>query len=221
MKKHFSSKKENKAQMAHRILEEMIVTLELPPGERISETTLSNMLGIGRTPVREALQRLARERTVKILPRSGAIITDIDVTDHFKLIEVRRGLERVLAGRAARLADADACQEFLSLQKRFERASSEDSEQQFIAADREFNKLLVTTADNIYAADAIAPIQAQTRRFWFLYFKRFGDLSRVSALHADVAGAIARNDEPAARKASDKLVDYVEEYTAKTLRALT
>ncbi len=208
---------ETKAQAAHRKIEEMIVTLELPPGIRISETTVSKMLDIGRTPVREALQRLARERSITILPRSGAVVTDIAVTEHFKLIEVRRGLERVLARRAARQADELACEQFRELQERFERAAVEDSEKIFIPTDRDFNRLLADTADNIYASDAIAPIQAQTRRFWYLYFKRFGDLPRVARLHADLAAAVARNDEDEAVAASDRLIDYVEEYTERTL----
>ncbi len=211
---------ESKAQAAHRMIEEMIVTLELPPGIRISETTMSNMLDIGRTPVREALQRLARERSITILPRSGAVVTDIDITDHFKLIEVRRGLERVLAGRSARMASAEASKQFLELKERFEHAASENSEKIFIPTDREFNKLLADTADNVYASDAIAPIQAQTRRFWYLYFERFGDLARVSNLHAEVARAIAYNNEAEAIEASDRLVDYVEEYTRKTQASL-
>lgn len=211
---------ESKAQAAHRMIEEMIVTLELPPGIRISETTMSNMLGIGRTPVREALQRLARERSITILPRSGAVVTDIDIADHFKLIEVRRGLERVLAGRSARMASAEASKQFLELKERFEHAAAENSEKIFIPADREFNKLMADTADNVYASDAIAPIQAQTRRFWYLYFERFGDLARVSNLHAEIARAIAYNNETQAIEASDRLVDYVEEYTTKTQASL-
>lgn len=212
--------KETQAQAAHRILEEMIVTLELPPGTRVSELSLSKQLGIGRTPIREALQRLARERTIEIQPRSGAVVTDIAVTDHFKLIEVRRGLEQVLARRAARLADQDHCRQFMELQQRFEQAAADNNEKLFIAADREFNSLIVAVADNVYAEDAIASIQAQTRRFWFLHFKKFGDLQRVSTLHAAIAKAISVNDDTAAVKASDELLDYVQEYTEKTLKAM-
>ncbi len=207
---------ESKAQAAHRMIEEMIVTLELPPGARVSESSMSKRLGIGRTPVREALQRLARERSITILPRSGAVITEIDVGEHFKLIEARRGLERILTGRAARLAEAQARAQFRDLQARFESAAAENSEKIFIPTDREFNRLLAQTADNVYASDAMAPIQAQTRRFWYLYFKHFGDLARVSRLHAEIASAIAENDEESAVAASARLVDYVEEYTART-----
>lgn len=211
---------ESQAQRAYRIIEQMIVSLELPPGSRISEHSLSQSLGIGRTPVREALQRLAYERSVAILPRSGAVVSSIDVEDHFKLIEVRREVERLLIGRAARLADAGVRKAFAELRDRFEKAAAGNDEMIFMSADREFNTLVASSADNVYAANAMGPMQAQTRRFWFLNFREFGDLVRVSHLHAEIAEAIASNDEPGARTASDRLIDYVEEYTYQTMRAL-
>lgn len=209
---------ENQAQMAYRALEEMIVTLKLPPGSKISEKALNRSLGIGRTPLREALQRLAIEGTVKILPRSGVIVSAIDVAEQVNLIEVRRELERIIAGRAARLAMEEQRTVFLKLAEDFDLAAQKNDENIFIETDREFNNLIINTAQNKYVAYAVAPIEAQTRRFWYLHFKRFGDLQRVSALHANIARAVAANDEVGAKKASDQLLDYVEEYTLKTLR---
>ncbi len=209
---------ESQAQMAYRILEEMIVTLKLPPGSKISEKALNRSLGFGRTPIREALQRLAIEGTVTILPRSGVIVSDIDMADQLTMIEVRRELEKIIAGRAARLAMEDERRVFSTLADNFDLAAQQDDENIFITTDREFNTLIVNTAKNKYAAYAIGPIEAQTRRFWYLHFKRFGDLARVSQLHANIARTIAANDEAGARQASDRLLDYVDEYTRKTLQ---
>lgn len=211
---------ETQAQYAHRSIEEMIVTLALPPGSRISEQSLSAQLGIGRTPVREALQRLSYERTIRIFPRSGAVVSEIDIAEHFKLIEVRRELERILASRSARLMDPIARRMFLDLESRFEVAERTGDASVFISADREFNQLLARTADNSYASAAMAPLQAQTRRLWYLYFKEFGDVARVARLHANIARAVADADEAKAREASDVLIDYVEDYTYRTIEAL-
>lgn len=211
---------ETQAQYAHRAIEEMIVTLALPPGSRISEQSLSAQLGIGRTPVREALQRLSYERTIRIFPRSGAVVSEIDIAEHFKLIEVRRELERILVSRAARLMDPIARRMFLDLQNRFEMAERTGDANMFITADREFNLLLAKTADNSYASAAMAPLQAQTRRLWYLYFKEFGDVAKVARLHANIARAVADTDEARAREASDALIDYVEDYTYRTIEAL-
>lgn len=211
---------ETQAQYAHRAIEEMIVTLALPPGSRISEQSLSAQLGIGRTPVREALQRLSYERTIRIFPRSGAVVSEIDIAEHFKLIEVRRELERILVSRSARLMDPIARRQFLDLQSRFDTAERTGDANVFIAADREFNLLLAKTADNSYASAAMAPLQAQTRRLWYLYFKEFGDVAKVARLHANIARAVADTDEAKARAASDALIDYVEDYTYRTIEAL-
>ena len=212
--------KKTQAQSAYTAIEEMIVKLELPPGARISEKTLSQQLGYGRTPVREALQRLAYARLVHILPRAGAIVTEIDLSAQFKLIEVRRELERILITRAARLTTPEISEAFQALAKRFLQVAKKDDGRLFVDVDREFNTLVYETAQNHFATDSMAPLQSQTRRFWYLYFRQFGDLKQVCNLHADVARAIANKDEGAAATASDKLVDYVEEYSYRTMKAL-
>jgi len=208
---------ESQAQMVYRILEEMIVTLKLPPGSKISEKALNRSLGFGRTPIREALQRLAIEGTVKIVPRSGVIVSEIEIADQMNMIEVRRDLERIIAGRAARLAMDDQKRMFLKLVEDFDLAAKNDDGGLFITTDREFNQLIIATAQNKYLTYAAGPIEAQTRRFWYLHFKRFGDLQRVCKLHAAIAQKVSANDEDGARTASDDLLDYVEEYTLKTL----
>ena len=89
---------------AYSDLEELIVTLQLAPGSAVSEAELSQRLGIGRTPIREALQRLAREHMVTILPRRGIIVAEINVKSQLRLLEVRREVERLVARSAARRA---------------------------------------------------------------------------------------------------------------------
>src|SRR5271168_3823387 len=81
---------------AYRALEEEIVTLRIPPGTVVSEAILSRRLGVGRTPVREALQRLAREWLVIIMPRRGIVVSEIDPVRQLRLLEVRREIERLL-----------------------------------------------------------------------------------------------------------------------------
>src|SRR6187200_986831 len=85
-------------------LEEMIVTLKLPPGSLWSEATLSESLGIGRTPVREAVQRLAEYHMVVILRRHGIRIAEVNEHEQLLVLETRRELERLISARAARRA---------------------------------------------------------------------------------------------------------------------
>jgi DNA-binding GntR family transcriptional regulator len=211
---------QTQALQAYQLIEEMIVKGTLEPGAKVSEKSLSELIGLGRTPIREALQRLAAEGTISIVPRAGAIIAAIDITDQFRLIEVRRELEKILAGRAARLVTVEEREVFRFLAVRFREAGEAGDAELFIPTDREFNAKVAEAARNKYALFAMSAIQAQTRRFWFLYFRRFGDLKKVCELHAKMAEAIAAADEIAAKKASDDLIDYVEYYTRRTLDAL-
>src|SRR5919202_364371 len=84
---------ESLTERAYRSLEEQIVTLQIAPGTVVSEVWLSRRLGIGRTPIQEALQRLARERLVVILPRRGIVVAEENVKTQLRLIELRREIE--------------------------------------------------------------------------------------------------------------------------------
>ena len=85
---------------AYRLIEELIVTLALPPETILSEQSLAQRLGIGRTPIREALWRLARERLVTIIPHRGIIVSEINIKLQLRLLELRRVVERLVASRA-------------------------------------------------------------------------------------------------------------------------
>ena len=198
-------------------LEEMIVTLQLPPGSAVSETALSLRLGIGRTPIREALQRLARERLVTILPRRGIIVSEINVKSQLRLLEARREVERLVAKSAARRATAEERARFLALARRFESSAKTNAEVEFMRVDREFNELSVAAARNEFAAGAMGLMHSLSRRFWFIHYKQAADMPLTAKLHADVARAIAAGDEAAAGKAMDRLLDAVTKFTRDTV----
>ena len=198
-------------------LEEMIVTLQLPPGSAVSETALSQRLGIGRTPIREALQRLARERLVTILPRRGIIVSEINVKSQLRLLEIRREVERLVAKSAARRSTPEERARFLEIARRFERNAKTNDEVAFMRVDREFHDLSVLAARNEFAAGAMSLMHSLSRRFWFIHYKQAADLPLTAKLHADVARTIAAGDEAAAGKAIDRLLDTVTKFTRDTV----
>lgn len=202
---------------AYSRLEELIVTLQLAPGEVVSEAALSEKLGIGRTPIREALHRLARERLVTILPRRGIIVSEVNVGAQLRLLEVRREIERLVARSAAkRASDAERAQ-FVALAKAFEAAARGDDETAFMRTDRAFNELGLVAARNEYAAGAMSLVHSLSRRFWFIHYRLAADMTLAAKLHAAVARAIAKGDTRAAGAASDRLVDYIEAFTRSTV----
>lgn len=204
---------------AYSHLEELIVTLKLPPGNAVSEAMLSKQLGIGRTPIREALQRLARERLVVILPRRGVIVSDINVKSQLRLLEVRREVERLVARTAARRATDDERARFAELAKELERAAKTNDDVTFLRADREFNELCLEASRNEFAAGAMSLMNSLSRRFWYYHYKQAADMPETAKLHADIARAIAAADEAEAGKALDRLLDNIEAFTRATVSA--
>lgn len=200
---------------AYKNIEELIVTLQLPPGAMISESDLSRQLGIGRTPIREALQRLARERLVKILPQRGVIVSEINVAEQLKVIEVRRELERLIARLCALRANAEQRIRLRQLATDMVQAANEGDEYEFFRLDKEFNVLMAQASGNEFAETAVTLTHALSRRFWFQH--RVSDMQFVARLHADVSTFAADGDAKRAAEASDALMDYVETYTRSTI----
>ncbi|HEX2648502.1 MAG TPA: GntR family transcriptional regulator [Burkholderiales bacterium] len=202
---------------AYTYLEELIVTLELPPGSAVSEGMLSRKLGIGRTPIREALQRLARESLVVILPRRGVMVSEINVRTQLRLLETRREIERLVARSAARRATPRERQQMAELARRFLSTVKNNDDKTFMRADREFNELCLAAAKNEFAAGAMRLMQSLSRRFWYQHYKEAADLPETAKLHADIARAIARGDEDAAAGATDRLLDQIRSFTRATV----
>ena len=204
-------------EQAYRRIEEQIVTLRLKPGEVISEQRLSATCRIGRTPVREALQRLAREGLVVILPRKGILISDINPRHQLLLLEVRRELERLLSRVGAERATDEQRRSMLEIARGMDQAARTNDDIAFMRLDRELNQLVVEAAHNDYAARSMKLLQGISRRFWYMHYREAADLPLCARLHANQARAIAKGDAEAAGRASDKLMDYVETFTRATV----
>jgi DNA-binding GntR family transcriptional regulator len=205
--------------LAYAHLEEMIVTLKLRPGATVSEGELSVLTGIGRTPIREALQRLAREKLVSILPRRGIVVTEINVGSQLKLLEVRRELERLIARTAARRATEQERARFRELARDFERSARANDAVAFMRTDREFNSLCSAGSHNDFAAGAMSLMHSLSRRFWYIHYRQAADMPVTAKLHGDIARAIADGDEQRAAEASDRLLDNIEKFTRDTVGA--
>ena len=195
----------------------MIVTLTLAPGAVLSEQALSTDLGIGRTPIREALQRLAREGLVLVLPRKAIIVTETDPRRQLLVLEVRREVERLLARASAERATDAERGRFQAIADGMEAAAKTNDDIAFMRLDRELNALLAQAAHNEYASRAMRSLNGHSRRFWYLHYKQTADLPKCARLHADEARAIAKGNTARAMAASDKLMDYVESFTRATV----
>jgi DNA-binding GntR family transcriptional regulator len=204
---------------AYTRIEEQIARLQLAPGQVVSENMLSAMLNLGRTPVREALQQLAREGLVVILPKRGIVISQIDVRKQLRLLELRRHVERCVVSLAARRADAAQRARFEALAREMDAVVASNDGNAFLVLDGEFNQLLLASARNEYATSTMKLLQGLSRRFWFANWRTSADLPETVRLHADIARAVARGAEADAEAALDRLLDNVEAFTRATLDA--
>ena len=202
---------------AYRLIEEQIVTLRLKPGDVLSEQMLSATFGIGRTPVREALQRLAQEGLVIILPRKGILVSDLNPRHQLLVLEVRRELERLLSRTGAERATKEQREQLREIARGMERAAKTSDDIAFMRLDRELNRLMMEAAHNSYAARSMKLIQGLSRRFWYMHYRQAADLPLCARLHANQARSIAQGNGDAAARASDKLIDYVENFTRGTV----
>lgn len=209
---------ESLADYAYRRIEEMIVTRALPPGAMISENGLSEELNCGRTPVREALQRLRNEGYVEIHPRRGALVSSIDVMRQIELLEVRRSLEDLVVRLAADRASPTERAEMLRLADEIVEAARASDQTGYLAANRAIHEIEARAARNAVLAKTIGVIHGLSRRFWYAYIEDTGSFDLAARLHAATLRAIAAKDPAGAAEGAARLLDFLNDLTQRALR---
>ncbi|MBD8893760.1 GntR family transcriptional regulator [Roseibium litorale] len=207
---------ESLAQIAYRRLEEDIVTLKLKPGEAITEARLTAELGMGRTPIREAIQRLSWEGLLTIRPRLGMVIADINPGDFTRVMEARHALEVLLAGSAARLASKEERRELQDCAGKMRDAAGDGDVIAFLRLDKEFDEIVAKAACNPFAAKAVAPLQTLSRRYWFRYLGDT-DLEASARGHLELMMAIEAGQE---REATVKAEGLMQHFRRQAVRLI-
>jgi DNA-binding GntR family transcriptional regulator len=179
-------------------IRELIVTLELAPGSPVSERELMERLALGRTPIREALQALARERLVEVYPRRGMFVSGVDVRDLAGLSEVRLTLEPRAARLAAeRATDADRAR-IAVLLKELDHVRDKPDERALIDLDQRIHRHIYECTHNPFLAATLNEYYVLTLRIWFLALDRVTRLEDAVREHRELLRAIrARNAERA------------------------
>lgn len=205
---------ESQAESAHRKLEELIVTLELPPGSKWSEESLGELILIGRTPVREAVKRLQSDSLLRIIPKHGVMVAEIDLQQQLLVIELRRELELFITRRATRRASYEERVALKEMAEAMETAGISDVHS-YLRHLFDVNRTVARLAGNPFAEKAISPLLALSRRFYFKFYPELRNLEVVGRLHAARARAIAEEKEDEALAIATSLMNVVEEFTHK------
>jgi DNA-binding GntR family transcriptional regulator len=181
------------ADQAYYSIRHLIVSLELPPGSAIRETELTARLEIGRTPVREALRRLALERLVEVFPRRGMAVTTVDVRDLARLCEVRAVLEPEAARLAAERATRADIEQLNALRDELAEPRRRD-DRLLIGLDERIHRTIYRATHNQLLEETLEWYYTHALRIWMLALDRTRDLSGAVHEHRALLEAIARGN---------------------------
>jgi DNA-binding GntR family transcriptional regulator len=205
------------ADQAYYRIRELIVSLELAPGSLISERELMERLGVGRTPVREALRALAAERLVDVYPRRGMFVSRVDVGDLAGLSEVRAALESHAAALAAERANDADREEIAVLLAELNGAGVELDERMLIDLDQRIHRHIYRCTHNPFLEATLDAYYVLTLRIWFLALDRVARLEDAVGEHRELLEAIRDGDPVRAEDAMRRHVTGFEQAMRQVL----
>ncbi len=151
-------------------------------------------LSLGRTPIREALQRLAFENLVVILPRRGTIVADLNMSDLQKIFEVRVELEAHAARLAAQRATPEQIAEMEALFAQADEIIKSNDYRQLIRLDHQAHRLLAQAAHNEFLEEILERLYTHVLRLWYISLHKVSRLSEAIEEHRDIIAAVKAGD---------------------------
>jgi DNA-binding GntR family transcriptional regulator len=198
------------------LIRDQIVTLQLAPGSVIEETRLRQELGLGRTPIREALQRLAHENLVTFVPHRGTFVCDINLTDLHRLTEVRIELEGYAARLAAERATAGDRARMDKLMAELD-AIDESDVHNLMRLDQQIHRLVYQATRNSFLQSTLEENFNLSLRIWFLALDRGVRLKAAVEEHRQLLAAIVAHDGDRAAAVMRQHVSGFEQAIRKVL----
>jgi DNA-binding GntR family transcriptional regulator len=195
--------------MANRAYDELrdrLVTLQIAPGEPINEDALGQEMKMGRTPVREAIKRLALENLVTVFPRRGTFASEINITDLADISDVRVQLEGHAAFRAAERLTAAQREELERLLDELEDGEGSEDVEHLMALDARVHRFIYTCAGNRYLEETLGRYFNLSLRIWHLVIDRLPHLFTRVHEHAELLEAIR---DGKAERARDIVAEHV------------
>lgn len=188
--------KRSLADVAYDRIRDRLLTLDIKPGALINDDDLAKDLGIGRTPVREALKRLELDRLVVSYPRRGTFATLVEVTDLALISEIRLQLEPLAASRAARVATEPVREQLRGVVRAVEAFDmGAASVVEILRLDARVHQGIYAAAANPHLEDILIRYDNLATRIWCLVLDRLPDLTRHVHEHVDLLRAVIDGDE--------------------------
>ena len=205
------------AEKAYLLLRHRIVTLELPPGSPIGEDEVMRELGVSRTPIREAIIRLAKDGLVTVVPRRQTLVSEIRIGYLGEISEVRSELEGFAAGLAAERFVPEDAPELRALLDELDELEQLGDHATLIELDRRVHDFVYRTCRNSLVREDGSRYYYLSLRIWFLVLDRVGRLSEAVKEHRELLLAIEAGDAPAAREVARRHVTAFEQAIRQVL----
>jgi GntR family transcriptional regulator, rspAB operon transcriptional repressor len=179
---------------AYEAIKHQIITCKFKPGECLNEASVAALLGFGRTPVHQALDRLMLEEMVDVIPRKGVIVKPVILSDVLQMVDVRFVNETYCARLAAERADDADIEELDSVVGRARTAISNRNIQAMMMLDRDFHLALGRATKNNELAELIRKLNERSLRFWYISFTTPDHHSRFQEQHEAILAAVRNHD---------------------------
>lgn len=192
-------------------LKRKIITLEYPMGSPLVESELCQELGMGRTPIREAIHQLETEGLVLIRPRKGTFVSSIDIFDFEDLLDTRIMLEMHVLEKLAGTIRPDQLEKFRALFDDVSQLVHSYDIDKLLKIERDFHEGMVALLENPYLNFIAVRIYDLVARTWYLSFRRRSQESLSETLndHLDILDALQVGDAQMAKKIATKhIVDF-------------
>jgi DNA-binding GntR family transcriptional regulator len=200
------------SERAYGIIKKKIVSLELAPGAVINEIILQEELGFGRTPIREALQRLSLEKLVNIMSRRGMFVAGIGITDLAKLFEMRVVMEKMAAELAAKRGRPEHWQRMTAVLSNLPAPDQPDYNERLITIDQSCHEIIYRATDNPFLADTLTTSYALSLRLWYYSLHQIGDMRGAITEHQLILDALQSGDsDESARLMGQHIQAFQEE----------
>ncbi|RDG36286.1 GntR family transcriptional regulator [Streptomyces corynorhini] len=204
------------AERAYRAIRDRLVMLDIRPGAPVNEEQLAHSLGLGRTPVREALKRLQYERLIAAYPRRGTFATEVNITDLAHISEVRRQLEPMAAAQAARRAGAGDRARLTALLREPgiiegpETGSAPRPPEELMRLDLAVHRAIYTAARNPYLEDTLVQYDNLATRVWCLFVDRLPGMADHIREHGPLLRTVVAGDAEKAAELARGHIDGFE-----------
>jgi len=204
------------AEQAYLFVRDRLVMLDIRPGDPINEEWLGTTLGMGRTPIREALKRLESERLVVAYPRRGTFATDVNISDLAHISEVRRTLEPMATAAAAERATAADRATLTELRAQLDAGVPAADNAELLRTDLALHRAIYRCVHNPFLEDTLIRYDNLATRIWCVFVPRLSGMAGHVDEHVPLLTAIIEGD---AEKAAALTLEHVTGFET-AIRAL-